>query len=245
MPSNELKLHVVFDNESHDTTTPSLWGFAAVIETPQATILFDTGSNGRVLLKNLHAQGVAVETIDTLFISHAHWDHIGGLDSILELNPTLDIYLTQHLSKNLIRDLKSLARSVTIIGDTPTQILPNIYSTGAMGEASEQSMIIQTKEGLVVIAGCAHSGIEAIVQRAQTHLNQSTLLLLGGFHLFDKTATEIQTIIQHLQALGTHYVAPSHCTGSPAKVLFANAFQTTYIDGGLGLSLTINQGKIT
>jgi 7,8-dihydropterin-6-yl-methyl-4-(beta-D-ribofuranosyl)aminobenzene 5'-phosphate synthase len=245
MKSDDVTLDIVFDNECCDSTLTSLWGFSSLLKTPEHTILFDTGSNGRVLLKNLASKGLALSEIDTLFISHAHWDHIGGLDSILELNPHVKIFVTSHVSKNLIRDLNTLSQGVTVINDQPTEILPHIYSTGAMGEASEQSIIVDTQEGLIIIAGCAHSGIENIVRRAKDHFGKEILLLLGGFHLFGKEEQALKEIVHNIQALGTRYVCPSHCTGAKAKALFASQFGDRYIDGGAGIHLAFQQYTIT
>ena len=239
MQSNTIKISTLFDNECRCNTMTSLWGFSALIETPDHTILFDTGSNGRILLKNIQAQGHKLSKIDTIFVSHAHWDHIGGLDSVLELNPNVHIFVTSHLSKNMIRDLKILSKGVTIIGDEPTTLLANIHSTGAMGDASEQSIIIDTDEGLIVISGCAHSGIQAIVKRAKATFDKEILLLLGGFHLFNKDEAKITKIVNNIKALGTKYVCPSHCTGEKAKKIFEETFgKEYYIDGGVGVKIT-------
>jgi len=237
LPADQVQLEVLFDNESCHAQLTSLWGFSALIKTPQKSFLFDTGSNGRVLLQNLRTQGLRLDSVDALFISHAHWDHIGGLDSVLEEHPHLPIYATAHLSSNLIRDLNQLSGGVHLVGDHPTAITPHIYSTGAMGAAQEQSMVIQTDAGLIIITGCGHSGIEAIVQRAKSIWNQEILLLLGGFHLHDKSPEEIETIITHLQANSTRYLCPSHCTGATAHALFAQAFGAYYLHGGVGMQL--------
>jgi 7,8-dihydropterin-6-yl-methyl-4-(beta-D-ribofuranosyl)aminobenzene 5'-phosphate synthase len=237
MKSTNIKISVIFDNECSCRELTSLWGFSCVVQTDEHTILFDTGSNGRVLLKNMQYKKIDIKRVDTIFISHAHWDHIGGLDSILELNANIDIFVTSHVSRNLIRDLGTLSRSVTVIGDEPTEFLPSIYSTGAMGEASEQSFIIDTDEGLVIIAGCAHSGIEAIVTRAKRIFDKEILLLLGGFHLFGEEEERVVETVKHIKALGTHYVCPSHCTGAKAKKIFEEHFGANYIDGGVGVDI--------
>ncbi len=244
MKSDDIKLNVIFDNECCDTQLTSLWGFSCLLQTPEHTILFDTGSNGRVLLKNLQSKALELQEIDTIFISHAHWDHIGGVDSILELNPNVHIFVTRHVSKNLIRDLNRLSLGVTVIDDQPTQILPFIHSTGAMGEASEQAIIIDTNEGLIIISGCAHSGIEAIVERAKDTFNKEILLLLGGFHLFGKEHQKVEKIVDHIQSLGTKYVCPSHCTGKEAKDIFAQKFGKKYIDGGTGIEIEFIAGNL-
>ena len=237
MQTNTLKILVIFDNVCCNQQLASLWGFSCFIQTPEHTILFDTGSNGRLLLQNLSRKNLELSNVNNIFISHAHWDHIGGIDSVLELNPNVDIFVTSHLSKNLIRDLGTLSNGVTVIDEELTQILPNIYSTGGMGEQSEQSLIINTDEGLVIIAGCAHSGIEQIAKRAKEKLNKRILLLLGGFHLHNKKDSEVLKIINTIKQLDTKYVCPSHCTGERAIKLFKEAFKQNHINGGVGVEI--------
>ena len=242
MKLDDIKLSVVFDNECCSDKLTSLWGFSCFIETPNGTILFDTGSNGRVLLKNIKTEELNISSIDNIFISHGHWDHIGGLDSILELNPSVHIFVTSHISKNMIRDLNTLSNGVTIIDNRPTKILTDIYSTGTIGDESEQSIILDTDEGLIIIAGCAHSGIEKIAKTAQKFLKKKILLLLGGFHLHNKTDKEVLNIIKTIQNLDTKFVCPSHCTGDRARKLFQEKFGQNYIEGGVGINIEFKKG---
>jgi len=244
MELDNIRLSVIFDNECCSSQLKSLWGFSCFIETPNSNILFDTGSNGRVLLKNLEKKNLNISSIDNIFISHAHWDHIGGLDSILEINPDVNIFVTSHVSKNLVRDLNTLSSGVTIIGDTPTKILEDIYSTGAVGENNEQSIILDTNKGLIVIAGCAHGGIENILKRAVDFFNKPIFLALGGFHLHNKEDREVLKIIDTIQELDTKYVCPSHCTGDRARELFKERFKDNYIEGGVGIDISFNKDTI-
>jgi 7,8-dihydropterin-6-yl-methyl-4-(beta-D-ribofuranosyl)aminobenzene 5'-phosphate synthase len=74
MMSISPSMTILFDNHPGVAGLEALWGFAAVFQMPRLTVLFDTGSNGRVLLRNLAALGVEPASIDLLFLSHAHWD---------------------------------------------------------------------------------------------------------------------------------------------------------------------------
>jgi len=240
MKIDNIQLSIVFDNECCSSNLTSLWGFSCFIKTPNHNILFDTGSNGRVLLKNLNKIDLNISSINNIFISHTHWDHIGGLDSILELNPHVNIFITSYISKNLIRDLKTLSSGVTIIEDTPIEILDDIYSTGAMGEQNEHSIILNTDKGLIVIVGCAHSGVENIAKRVNEFFNRPIFLILGGFHLNNRDDIEILEIIETLKKLDTKFVSPSHCTGERAKKLFKEKFGENYIEGGVGININFS-----
>ncbi|GAI16555.1 unnamed protein product [marine sediment metagenome] len=70
------------------------WGFACLIEvenTPK--ILFDTGTDGRILLSNMEKLEIDPALIDEVFISHAHFDHTGGLSEFLNVNKKAKIYI--------------------------------------------------------------------------------------------------------------------------------------------------------
>lgn len=73
-------------------------GLAFLIETEAERVLLDTGQSGTVLLHNLAALGIEPESIDALAISHAHYDHTGGLSALLEhTRPGLPLYANPDL----------------------------------------------------------------------------------------------------------------------------------------------------
>jgi 7,8-dihydropterin-6-yl-methyl-4-(beta-D-ribofuranosyl)aminobenzene 5'-phosphate synthase len=85
---------------------------------------------------------------------------------------------------------------------------------------------------LIVMTGCAHPGIVEIVRRAKAY--GEVYLVMGGFHLGDKSAREVDAIIAELKRLGVRQVAPCHCTGDEAIQLFRAAFGADFIQAGAG-----------
>ncbi len=232
---HSMTITTVFDNFPHTPGLKTLWGFACYIEMPGKRLLFDTGSNGRVLLENMRRLGIPVEKADMLFLSHHHWDHIGGLDSVIEENPGVEIIAPSSLSKLLVRDLESLGHPVYVAGEEGSAFSKDLYTTGMMGdEVREHSLVIDTEAGLVVITGCAHSGIVAIAKRAQAMQGKKIALLFGGFHLMHEDEVTIRRVIGQLQAMEIARLCPTHCSGEKAKALFQNAFGARYIEGGAG-----------
>ena len=74
----------------------SLWGehgLAMLITTNEGTLLWDTGGSGDVLVHNLRELGVPVAAIDAVALSHAHYDHTGGLAAVLERSPGIAVHL--------------------------------------------------------------------------------------------------------------------------------------------------------
>lgn len=239
--NSDIIITIVFDNYPFRDDLKTLWGFSCYIETPGKTVLFDTGSNGRVLLENMQKLKKDVKKIDTIFLSHHHWDHIGGLDSVIELNSDVDIIAPSSLSKHLIKDLQSIVKSVLVVDENRHCISNDIYTTGMMGdEIQEQSLIIDSDAGLIIVTGCSHSGIVEIAKRAQAMLDKKIALLLGGFHLMHKDETQINSVINELNTMDIDYLCPTHCTGEMAIDRFRNTFTETFIAGGAGKIIHLN-----
>jgi len=82
------------------------------------------------------------------------------------------------------------------------QICVNCYLTGELGSSiKEQSLIIDTKNGTVVITGCSHPGIVNIVKRAKELLDKDVYMVFGGFHLMNHSNEMIAGIICFVGAM--------------------------------------------
>ena len=213
---------IVFDNYLNKDNTKQLWGFSAYLK--EHKLLFDTGSNGRVLLKNMQSLNIDVSEIKYIFISHSHWDHIGGLDSIIELNPNITLFLPITLSKHLIKDLKSMVKNVVLCSKKPMHLVNNLYTTGLLGDdILEQSLIIEN-ENIELITGCGHFGVENIAKVAQDITKKSVVSISGGFHLLKSSDSEIYLTINKLKELNIKKLYPTHCSGNRAIELIKKEF---------------------
>jgi len=199
-----MKIQIIYDNESKNGFKGG-WGFACIVNTHHNKILFDTGWNGNILLYNLQLAGISFEDIDKIILSHTHWDHIGGLNHILEkIKP--DIYLCKSTSKNLKKELGKYSNLFEV--SKPLEICENTWTTGELGNnIKEQSLILNTDKGLVVLTGCAHPGLESILKQAKKFGNIHALI--GGFHDFKniKLLKDIPLIL------------PCHCTIKKEKII--------------------------
>jgi 7,8-dihydropterin-6-yl-methyl-4-(beta-D-ribofuranosyl)aminobenzene 5'-phosphate synthase len=233
-------MKIIFDNynEQHESLK-TLWGFSLYLE--EYRLLFDTGSNGRVLLENMKALGIDIKEIRYLFISHAHWDHIGGIDSVLELNPDLTLFVPQSLSKHLIRDLRALAKEVVVIGEKPQKLFGPLYTTGLLGEEVPEHSLIIKSEKAVLITGCGHFGIANIVRHASEIIEKPIYLAVGGFHMMYSDKKEIEETIKELEKNGVSYVSPTHCSGDRAIAMFAQHFGRHCIPGGIGADIHLDE----
>jgi 7,8-dihydropterin-6-yl-methyl-4-(beta-D-ribofuranosyl)aminobenzene 5'-phosphate synthase len=128
-------------------------------------------------------------SIEMVVLSHNHWDHKGGLKGFLKANRNrAEVYGPTKFS-------------------VPTEIHKGIYSTGKLGRLiKEQSLVVNTSKGLVLITGCAHPGLEKIIDSPRT-LGR-IYGVIGGFHGFSK--------LDKLK--GIELIAPCHCTRHIQKI---------------------------
>lgn len=186
-----MKFTLIYDNVVWDPSLRADWGFACLVETAGRSLLFDTGAKGDILLGNMERLGIDPVAIDAVFISHGHWDHIGGLADFLRRHPA-PVFLPAHCS--------SPGSTATVVAvKDPTEIFENMYSTGQLG-GLEQSLVIRRNDRAVVIAGCSHPGVDTIIRAASRFGRVSTLI--GGLHGFDDFP-----LIDRLDA-----ICPAHCT---------------------------------
>jgi len=241
MPSataHEITVTTVFDNYAIDARLATRWGFAAVIATPHDTVLFDTGSDGATLLSNMAKLHIDSTRIRKIVISHIHDDHLGGLRDFLRGKANVQVFIPRSFPGHIRQMIESAgARHEDV--SAPTDIAPAISTTGPLGQSlQEQALVVETSEGLVVITGCAHSGIVSIVRKAQAMSPKADIaLVMGGFHLLSASSGEIDEIVRSFRELGVRRVAPSHCTGDLARSRFRKAYGPNYVENGLGMVL--------
>ena len=235
------RLTIVFNNIPYATNLRTGWGFACLIEGFQQTLLFDTGSDGNILLSNMKGMGIDPRTVSAVVLSHIHADHCGGLEKFLQQNPEVTVYLPESFPFSFRQAIQDCGACVRTVGE-PAQLFTRIHSTGEMGDwIKEQSLILETPKGLVIITGCAHPGIVQIVAKAKDLLKKDIYMVVGGFHLIGTSTTRILEIIQKLKDLGVEKVAPSHCTGEKAISLFKKSWGKNFVEGGCGAVIPLCQ----
>jgi len=124
----------------------------------------------------------------------------------------------------------------------PLEICQNVYSTGELGAGiKEESLLINTEKGLIIITGCAHPGIVKAVKRAKEILNTNVYLVMGGFHLRGMSNRQIDEIVEEFKKEGVKRVGPSHWSGSLTRELFEKAYGKDFIRVGVGKTIEIRQ----
>ena len=152
--------------------------------------------------------------------------------------------LTDGKNKNLLIQQKDKLLNLGvefIFHELPEEILPNIWTTGLVpryhneknwsgyremqinGEIVEdnipedQSVVIKTKNGLILVSGCGHAGIvNTLKHSVESFGNSKVYAAIGGFHLFNKNDKEIKWTSKFMETYGVEYFLGAHCTGIDA-----------------------------
>lgn len=212
-----MKITLIYDNTTFQKDLQADWGFSALVEVENSPrILFDTGAKGSILLSNMEKQGIDPSSIDEVFISHAHFDHTGGLSEFLNKNTNAKIYIPPSFRGLKGRDVISISQ--------PTKIHENIFSTGQL-DGIEQSLCVKTEKGIVIIVGCSHPPMRTILDTARQF---GTIYgIIGGLHGFSEYA-----LFEDLE-----FICPVHCTQHIAEL--KRLYPEKYVAGGAGKVIEI------
>jgi 7,8-dihydropterin-6-yl-methyl-4-(beta-D-ribofuranosyl)aminobenzene 5'-phosphate synthase len=229
-----ITITIVYDNNRYDGRLTTAWGFSCVIKSPQKTILFDTGGDGVILLHNMAKLDINPKDVDAMVLSHIHGDHVGGLASFLERNSNVTVYMPISFPQNLKDEVRITGAKLEEV-DKARELFDGVFTTGELdGGIREQSLVLNTPKGLVVITGCAHPGIVNIAKKAGEITGEKIFLMIGGFHLGGASPSQISHVAESLLQLGVEKVAPCHCSGDQARKMFKEYFGDHYIDCGAG-----------
>lgn len=193
------------------------WGFSCLVEAHGKTILFDTGAHGYILLENMKTLGIDPLSIDEVFLSHPHFDHTGGLSDFMRYNSRAVIFAPYCLAEGSNNDKIIFVRE-------PLKLHDHIFSTGELDDF-EQSMVVETDKGLVIVTGCSHPAMQDIFSAASRF--GKIYGIVGGLHDFSD--------FELFRDLGM--ICPTHCTRYLAALKMH--YPNTYIQGGAGVVIEV------
>ncbi|TDR79792.1 MBL fold metallo-hydrolase [Paludibacterium purpuratum] len=256
-----LTVTVLVENRSLRADLAAGRGLALHLDDGRQRILFDTGPDGR-LIDHAERLGIDLAAVDTIVLSHGHYDHSGGLPALADwyaargLRPRLvahpDAFVRRGVLLRLgrwIRPLRELGAPLSLatlqasfdvrLSHTP-EALPGgrwhfigqvprrpafaggrrlgwKYATDGLrpdGIEDDSGLVWQGDEGLVVISGCAHSGICNLTEQAREITGIATVqAVLGGFHLRSAGPVELWRTRKYFRQLAAKRISACHCSG--------------------------------
>jgi 7,8-dihydropterin-6-yl-methyl-4-(beta-D-ribofuranosyl)aminobenzene 5'-phosphate synthase len=133
--------------------------------------------------------------------------------------------------------------------DKTTEVAPGITMIALVSDApgtrelKELSLAINTPDGIVLLVGCSHPGIDKIVEAAAA-INPKIHLIVGGFHLVAAPDEVIARLVSTLKdTFKVENIAPGHCTGEPTFAALKQAFGGHYIYAGVGTTFALGERR--
>jgi 7,8-dihydropterin-6-yl-methyl-4-(beta-D-ribofuranosyl)aminobenzene 5'-phosphate synthase len=236
---HDIVLTILYDNNPYDTRLCTANGFTCLIQGLEKTILFDTGGSSVILASNMRQLGLDPKDVDIVFISHDDGDHVGGLDGFLMLNSNVDVFPPEFVAPEF-KSTVALSGARMVGAGKAGRICESAYSTGgAQHYRQEQSLVIDTPAGLVLMTGCSHGGIVNILQNTKAQFGRDVYMVVGGFHLQSVKDPQVEAVVEQFKAEGVGAVIPCHCSGGKARELFEKSFGDGYTAGGVGRRIVI------
>jgi len=227
-------------------------GFSALIEAENSKILFDTGQ-GMVLLHNAALKKIDLSEIDSIVLSHGHYDHANGLEK-LSFNKKIKVFAHPQLFRYRYKETESGEYKnigPAWLGDerimgmfefalcaSPCHLSENVILSGEIPRVTDfeqadepflltdennrylkddvnddQALFIKTGNGIVILTGCAHSGLINTVLHAKKVTGSDEIrAIIGGTHLVKLNIDKLNNTIDYIRKFKIRQLLAGHCT---------------------------------
>ena len=227
---SKLKVYIVFDNKAKEGFKKG-WGLSLYIETDEKNILFDTGCSGEDLIFNLDKFNIDFAAFSDVVISHAHWDHTGGIFSLLNRGGAYNFFVGESFSKKFSFEIEE-RRGRVIRGNEWRKISENFYITPELKENfPEQALAYNAKDFSFLFLGCSHPKVEEFAKLTFKKFN-NPLYIMGGFHFYPLSNEEIEFRLNELKKTPILKIYPLHCTGDRGRELVLRKFEGENLKAG-------------
>lgn len=278
-----MRLTTLIENSQDDSKLLKYeHGLSMFIETSKCKVLFDTGKTGD-FIDNAEKLNINLKDVDVLILSHAHYDHCGGVKKLLDTyNITPTIIVSEHffekseryhysdgkLKSDFSKEsgykyvgidfnkeyLQSKNVPINFVHDDVLKISDEIFvfanfnkyyefeklnkdmqlKIGDKYEVDtfndEISLGLKTKNGIVILLGCAHPGFSNIVETIKERTNEKIAGIIGGTHLIEADTNRIAKSIKCINNLTPGLLGLSHCTGENAVKAINENCKNTFIN---------------
>jgi 7,8-dihydropterin-6-yl-methyl-4-(beta-D-ribofuranosyl)aminobenzene 5'-phosphate synthase len=255
-----VKLYVLCEKSALDTFKAE-FGLSYLIEFNHQQVLFDTGHTD-IFMKNAGKMGLDLERVQDIVLSHGHWDHGNGLKHLINKRLICHprVFMPRFKKKDgtyvgldsTCQELKKrfsimqtkepffLSENILFLGEIPRvhafEALPAAFKdqNGENDPITDDSalVIIQDNE-LIIVSGCAHSGICNTVRYAREVSGiRAVSAIIGGFHLKSNNL-QVRRTIEYLKENHITRILPTHCTADSVISAFTDEFEVSPVKSGM------------
>ncbi len=244
-----IKISILCENQvghSGAKTCRGEWGLSILAQYNGYSVLLDTGHTN-IYWENAMAMDIDLQDVDCIALSHAHWDHAGGLKyhqfddrKKIVFHPDLPDKLLEKDKQRFNSDFELIPAKSSLemlpgfwfLGEIPrvTSFEKGTYKGVSMWDDS--AIAISTDKGVVVISGCSHSGICNICEQAKKVTKQKLYAVIGGFHLTENDSVAVEGTLDYFKRENPDYLYPMHCVDFPTLAKFHAEFGSPKLSAG-------------
>ena len=244
-----MRITVLVDDRIGSDQCLTEHGLSLLIEHEDTRVLLDFGQTKK-FMQNATKLGIDLDSVDTTVLSHGHYDHANGLEYITNkkifchpecflkrYSKATGTFKGMAISKEKLSENNKLFHSTESCEIEPGNFFltniprhfdfeakdfPTVLEDGSVDKLFDDGgLAINTAKGVVVITGCAHSGICNTVEYAKSVCGNDTVYaVIGGFHL-RQVDEDFDKVVKYLKGLGVKHLLTGHCTCDEACEIMA------------------------
>jgi 7,8-dihydropterin-6-yl-methyl-4-(beta-D-ribofuranosyl)aminobenzene 5'-phosphate synthase len=210
------------------------------------TLLFDTGPEPAVFIRNCANLGIPMREIECIAVSHGHWDHMAALPATVGAIVQQGGRVTVHVNPDMFNERGVRLTSGSVI---PAAKVPSPAELEQRGGA----VVNRLEERLLLDGHFYYSAeiprITAFEKGRSDHLCRTSPdaawqpdipihCVMGGLHLGGVMEAIIPETVEGLRPFGIKYIITGHCTGWRALHALANAFGDGVSQSAVGTTYT-------
>ncbi|RTZ91717.1 MAG: hypothetical protein DSY91_04690 [Deltaproteobacteria bacterium] len=234
-----MKVVLICDNRPYAEGLMTSWGLSVGLLGADGWTLFDLGNSPDVFLHNFTALGGDLKSVKRIILSHLHHDHSGGLEAFRDVGRAIPLYLPERIPGDEVGLLESWGLRVSYVPVSGVQFGDLWILPMPQGSPPEQLIVLETGQGIALLTGCAHFGIENGMAEVWRRFHRPFDLVCGGFHFAFRSPTALEETLRLMDSLPIVRIAPCHCTGDEAIEVFARTFPKRFLRVGTGWSLSL------
>ncbi|WP_424005222.1 MBL fold metallo-hydrolase (plasmid) [Haloarcula salina] len=149
------------------------------------------------------------------------------------------------------REPVEVADGIYALGEIPREhpdaVIGRVHDEDGIREdqiPDDQSIVVETGDGLALVLGCCHAGLRNTVEHAEAVCDGTVRYIIGGTHLVASTPEEIHDVADWLDGT-VDLIAGAHCTGSEAAGILNERLPDVFTSIGVGSRISLESATVT
>ena len=175
------------------------------------------------------------------------------------------VYSVEPVSSPMEKDIVKERCESLVLSLDPVEILPGIFTTGEIPRETsfedtggdffldvactkrdpiidDQALYIESSQGIIVILGCAHSGVVNTINYVSKLTRQENIFaVLGGMHLLMASKERLEATADAFARYDVQIIGPCHCTGLKAITYLRSRFPDRFVECSTGSRFTFGR----